>query len=194
MLERLIAYDKELFIFLNNLGSEPWDGFWLLVTDKWTSIPLYIVLLVLSFQKLGFKRTLVVIVSVVVMIIVTDQLANVFKYGVARLRPCHDETVMNSMRLVKAYCGGKFSYFSAHAANSFAVATFFAILFRPYVKWFSVVLVIWALMVAYSRIYIGVHFPMDIITGISVGLLIGWLFFILVQKINDKIIRTNKTS
>jgi undecaprenyl-diphosphatase len=176
MLNKLIEADKDLFLLLNNLGTEPWDAFWMFMSNKWASIPLYLLLLILCFSKLGWKRTLLVLLSVALMITATDQLANFFKYGVGRLRPCHDDTLFDQMRLVKSYCGGKYGYFSAHAANSFAVATFFILLLKQYFRWIIALLLIWGLLVSYSRIYIGVHFPLDVVTGISIGMLSGWLF------------------
>ena len=80
------------------------------------------------------------------------------------------------MRLVKSRCGGKFGYFSAHAANSFALAVFFWHILKSELKHVGLVLLIWAFFVAYSRIYIGVHFPLDVITGALLGSLFGWLF------------------
>jgi undecaprenyl-diphosphatase len=176
MLESLIEIDKEAFLFLNGLGTETWDGFWMFMTRTRNSAPLYILLLYLSFKSFGLKKTAVILVSIALLITCTDQLSNFFKYGVGRLRPCHDPEINGIMRLVKSYCGGKFGYFSAHAANSFAPATFFSILFFNKVKYIGSLLILWALIVAYSRIYIGVHFPLDTITGILIGAVFGWLF------------------
>ncbi len=176
MLEGLLQADRELFLILNNLGNEQWDGFWLFLTDKWSSIPVYVLLLILSYRQFGAKRTALILVTVALLITTTDQLANFFKYGVRRLRPCYENDLFEIMRLVKASCGGKFSFFSAHAANSFAVAAFFATLFRHNFRMVAILLIIWALLVSYSRIYIGVHYPLDIIIGILVGLLFSWLF------------------
>ncbi len=192
MLETLLEYDKELFLFLNNLGVESWDTFWLFMSKKWGSIPLYLVLLLFCFKYVGWKSTLLIMVIVALMITASDQLANAFKYGFERLRPCHEEAIFENMRLVKSRCGGKFGYFSAHAANSFTAVTFFSLLFKPYIKWFPVLLVVWGLAVAYSRIYLGVHYPLDIVTGISFGLLIGWVFFTLRTYIDNRFItKTN---
>ena len=176
MLEELVQLDKEVFIFLNNLGSSEWDGFWMFLTNKWSAIPLYLFLLILSFKQYGAKKMIFLVVSVVLLITVTDQLSNFFKYGVQRLRPCYDPDISEVMRLVKSYCGGRFSYFSAHAANTSALAVFFAILFSSSYKYVGIFLIVWAAFVSYSRIYIGVHFPLDIITGMAVGALFGWLF------------------
>jgi len=176
MFEELIQLDKELFLFLNGLGNSNWDGFWMFATNKLSSIPLYFILLILTYKQLGLRKTLVVLLAVTILILVTDQLANFFKYGVQRLRPCYDQDVSTIMRLVKNSCGGRFGYFSAHAANSFAVAFFFTFILRSKFKYIGFILIFWALMVAYSRIYIGVHFPLDVLTGALVGLIFSWVF------------------
>lgn len=176
MWEEFIGYDKELFLFLNTLGSTTWDGFWMFTTDKFSSIPLYVVLLALSYRLLGLKKTVLLLVAVALLITVTNGLADLFKYGVRRLRPCHDIEVNEIMRLVKNSCGGKFGYFSAHASNAFAIAFFFTHLLRPKFRYIGILLMGWAFLVAYSRIYIGVHFPLDVLSGALVGLSMGWLF------------------
>lgn len=176
MLEELLQLDKELFLFLNGLGTSDWDGFWMFVTNKFSAIPIYLVLLVLTYRQLGLRKTLVVLGTIAILILVTDQLANFFKYGVQRLRPCYDQEVSPVMRLVKASCGGKFGYFSAHAANTFALASFFSFLLKSKFRFIGLLLFLWAGIVAYSRVYIGVHFPLDVLTGAVIGLGMGWLF------------------
>jgi undecaprenyl-diphosphatase len=176
MLDQLVEHDKELFLILNNLGSESWDGFWMFITNKFSSIPLYLFLAYLSFRQFGLKKTLLLIVFAALMITATNGLADFFKYGVRRLRPCYDTSVNELMRLVKDSCGGKFGYFSAHAGNTMAVATFFSILLKRRFRYIGILLLVWAILVAYSRIYIGVHFPFDVFSGMVIGLLFGWLF------------------
>ncbi|MEM1338082.1 MAG: phosphatase PAP2 family protein [Bacteroidota bacterium] len=175
-LEPLIQLDEQLFVFLNGLGTPVWDGFWLFMTKTRNSFPLYLLLLVLSYRFFGGKGTLVILVAVALLITCTDQLSNFFKYGVQRLRPCHDPDISGAMRLVKSYCGGQYAFFSAHAANSFAAASFFTALFVKKWPWFTGLLLLWAVIVAYSRIYIGVHFPLDVIVGALIGSLFGWVF------------------
>jgi len=176
MWETLIQHDKELFLLLNNMGQTFWDPFWMFLTHKFSAVPLYLLLLYLSYKKFGLKPTLLLLVAVALMIAVTNGLADVFKYGIKRLRPCFDAEISDAVRLVKDYCGGKFSFFSAHASNTSGVAMFFTILLRYNYKYIGFFLIVWAVLVAYSRIYIGVHFPADIISGMTVGLFFGWLF------------------
>jgi undecaprenyl-diphosphatase len=112
---------------------------------------------------------------ITLLITFTDQVTNLFKDGFKRLRPCHEAGLSDIMRQVKPGCGGKYGYFSGHASNSFAMATFFVVLFARHFKrlrWLFVV----AALVAYSRIYIGVHYPLDVISGTCFGILGGWLF------------------
>lgn len=178
MLETLLEYDKELFLFLNNLGGSTWDGFWLFMTNKYNSIPIYLLLLVLSYRHFGSKKTLLILVAVALMILCVDQLTNLFKYGVGRLRPCFDSDVNELMRQVRDSCQnrGQFGYFSAHAANNFSVAIFFSILLRSIRAPIGIFLVVWAILISYSRIYIGVHFPFDVLSGVLIGSLFGWIF------------------
>lgn len=176
MLEEIIRYDKELFLLLNNLGSTTWDSFWMFITNKFSSIPVYLILLVLSFKQFGLKKTLLLVVMAILMIVVTNGLGDFFKHGVQRLRPCYDTSINQLLRLVKDSCGGKFGYFSAHAGNTMAVAVFFSILLKEKFKFIGFVLLIWAFLIGYSRIYIGVHFPLDVFSGIVIGFFFGWLF------------------
>ena len=181
-MEYLLELDEQLFVFLNVLGSERWDALWLFITHKFSSIPLYAVLLYLVYRHFGLKNTLIVMVLVAAMIAATDQLANLFKHGFERPRPCQVEHLKEIIRYVAPRCG-RFGYFSAHAASSMALAVFMGLLFRNIYKYLPFLMLFWAAIVAYSRIYLGVHYPLDIITGMVIGGLIGVVIFKLQQRL-----------
>ena len=191
MLDELLKYDTELFLFLNNLGNTSWDGFWRFVTEKWSSIPLYAFLLYLVFKHYGWKGTLVIIVCVALMITATDQIASLFKYGIKRPRPCKVEELQLLMRYVADGCG-RFGYFSAHAASSMAAAVFLGLSLQKWYKYLPFLLLLWAVITGYSRIYLGVHYPLDVISGMAFGGLTGWLFY-LIQKWGQRKFKTQKT-
>ncbi len=191
MFDALINKDIELLIFLNNLGTIQWDGFWLFITNKFSAIPLYLLLLYLSYKFFGVKKTVVIVVLIALLITVSDQTSNAFKYGFKRLRPCHDESISHLIRLVKSSCGGRYAYFSAHAANAMAIAVFFGLLFKNKLKYVLSILILWAFMVAYSRIYIGVHFPLDVLTGILFGSFYGLLFYMVMQLLFKKYFKSS---
>lgn len=174
-METLISLDTQCFLWLNNLGSDNFDGFWLFVTNKYNSIPLYLFLLFYTQRAFGWKHMGLILLTVAIVVLATDQTTNFFKHTIQRLRPCHNPDLEGLIRVVKANCGGQYGFFSGHASNSFAVATFFYSIFRKHSPWFYL-LFLWAAVVAYSRIYVGVHYPIDIIVGALVGGIYGLLF------------------
>ncbi|MBN4082772.1 phosphatase PAP2 family protein [bacterium AH-315-A23] len=186
MIDSLIEFDIELFLYLNNLGNIQWDGFWMFMTHKFGAIPLYLLLLFLSYKQFGTKTTIVIVLFIAVLIGITDQTSNLFKYGFERLRPCHDESLEGLFRLVKERCGGLYSYFSAHAANSMAIAIFFGLLLRRRHKFLPLALIAWATIVGYSRIYIGVHFPLDVFTGFFFGSMYAAILYRVFSLIREK--------
>lgn len=176
MIDQLLEYDTELFLFLNNLGSESWDQLWLLITDKLTFIPLYALLLFLIYKKFGLKSLLVIAVVIALMITFTDQLANVFKRNFERPRPCGEAGLIDKIRFIAVRCG-KYGFFSGHSSNSMAAAVFAGLMLRPYYKNLIFILLFWSAIVAYSRIYVGVHYPLDIVCGLIFGAISGFLFY-----------------
>ncbi|WP_299522458.1 phosphatase PAP2 family protein [uncultured Lutibacter sp.] len=186
MFDSIISKDIELLIYLNNLGTIQWDGFWLVITNKFSAIPLYFFLLYITYKQFGVKKTFIVVLFVILLIAISDQTSNLFKYGFKRLRPCHNENISHLVRLVGNRCGGLYSYFSAHAANSMAIAIFFGLLLKSFSKYLLPILVLWAFIVAYSRIYIGVHFPLDVVTGLLFGVLYATIIYYLLKMLLKK--------
>lgn len=183
-MEEVIQEDKKVFLFLNNLGDSSFDQFWTMVSGTFVWVPLYVIFLYLLYKNYSLKSLLYILIFVTIGITVSDQLATVFKLGIARLRPCHDPEIQNYMRIVK--CGGQFGFYSAHASNTFFLASFLTVLLKKKLKWFPWFILTWAALVSYSRIYLGVHFPMDILMGACVGFLLGGLFATLAQKVINK--------
>ncbi len=189
-MEELIQLDKDLFIYLNNLGNSSWDWFWLFMTEKFYQIPLYLVLLFFFYKYFGIRGTIITLVLVAALITASDQLANLFKYVLfMRPRPCRAEGVAEFTRFIAERCG-RYGYFSGHATNSMALAFFTGLALQKYLKYIFPFMVIWAIIVSYSRIYVGVHYPADVITGMAFGILLGVgafkLHTFLIMKYSDK--------
>ncbi len=186
-LEKIINYDKELFIYLNSLGTEPWDTFWITLTNQFSWIPLFALLLFLVFRAYGWKKGLILMLIAALLITFSDQFVNFIKDSFGRLRPNNDTSINELIRILKR--PSSFSFVSGHSTTSFAVTTFIIATLKKHYK-YPFFLLIWPLLFAYSRIYIGVHFPIDIFVGMLLGILIGYTFYrislILLNKIPEK--------
>ena len=183
-MEEIILEDKQAMIFLNNLGSSTFDPFWILVSEKWFWIPLYVIFLYFLYKNFNKKSLFYILLFVALGITASDQIANIFKFGFERLRPCHDPSLEGLLREVK--CGGKFGFYSAHSSNSFFVATYLTVLLGKKIKQLPYFLFVWAAIVAYSRVYLGMHFPGDIIVGAIMGILLALFFGTLAKKVIKK--------
>ena len=183
-MEEIILEDKQAMIFLNNLGSSTFDPFWILVSEKWFWIPLYVIFLYFLYKNFNKKSLFYILLFVALGITASDQIANIFKFGFERLRPCHDPSLEGLLREVK--CGGKFGFYSAHSSNSFFVATYLTMLLGKKIKQLPYCLFVWAAIVAYSRVYLGMHFPGDIIVGAIMGILLALFFGTLAKKVIKK--------
>ncbi len=183
-MEEIILEDKQAMIFLNNLGSSTFDPFWILVSEKWFWIPLYVIFLYFLYKNFNKKSLFYILLFVALGITASDQIANIFKFGFERLRPCHDPSLEGLLREVK--CGGKFGFYSAHSSNSFFVATYLTMLLGKKIKQLPYFLFVWAAIVAYSRVYLGMHFPGDIIIGAMMGILLALFFGTLAKKVIKK--------
>lgn len=186
MIEQLLQLDTDIFLYLNSLGAQTWDGFWMFYTTKFNWVPFYILLLYLIFKNYTPKQFLIVVLAAAAMVAFTDQVTNLFKDGFARPRPCHNSNLDGIMRLVKSYCGYPYGFFSGHSSNSMATAFFIGLLLRKRFKKALPLLIVWSLLMGYSRIYIGVHYPLDVLCGFTFGALSGYLFYRLTIWLHQK--------
>lgn len=190
MLEQLLELDKEIFIYLNGHNSPFWDSVMLFITDKLVWIPLYAYLLYLIFKDYG-KQGWIIAAGIVLTIVLADQVTStIMKPYFARLRPSHEPSLQSLIHIVNNYKGGKYGFASSHAANTFGIATFLFLLFRKTRKWI-IMLFVWATVVTYSRIYLGVHYPGDILVGAIVGIISAFLGFYFYKWLNGILEKRN---
>ncbi len=189
------SLDKELFLWFNQLGTEPLDFIWIFLTDKFVAIPFFGILMLLIWYKSNFKTAFVVGVFLVALVGLTDLFATLIKNWVERPRPCSVNSILNDQ--VRVVSDGlfkkvttsntekceKFSFFSSHAAVSFALATFLGLLLQKLRKSALYWMLLWAILVSVSRIYLGFHYPSDIFVGGVVGMVFGFIAFEIYQLI-----------
>ena len=168
------------------MGTKNFDGFWLLMTNKATNISVYLVLTAVYFKHTRLSSLLMLLLFLMLLILLTDQITNLFKNGFERLRPCHEPTLEGMVRLVKSSCGGYYGYFSGHASNSFALAVFFSGVLDFKFRRLPFLLLFIAFLVAYSRIYIGVHYPLDVLSGMIFGSIVGMIFILIWRRFNGE--------
>ena len=181
MLDPLLQIDTELLIFLNNLGSEQWDSFWFFLTNQFSWSPLFAFLLFLIFKKFGWKNGVLLLLFLIVLITFSDQFTNLIKNTFERLRPCNTEGVIEQIRNFN-YKPSSYSFYSGHAASSMTFSFFVILLLKSHFKYIWVLL-LFPLLFGYSRIYLGVHYPLDIVSGYFAGIFFGYLFFLLQKKL-----------
>lgn len=173
MLDQLLALDRSLFVTINSLHSPFSDALMTCASGKLTWIPFYLFLLVLAWYYKGWKGLLWLLVGAGLCVLLADRLSVLaFKDVFHRLRPCHDPLLEGQVWLPNGHCGGLYGFISSHAANVFALAIFILSYLRRH--WLTGVLLVWATFVSISRIFMGVHFPGDILAGALLGTLIGW--------------------
>ena len=171
----LLDLDTRLFLAINGWHNETWDIIMWWISGKTTWWPFYLALLIF----LGWTRRWqlgIMILFIVIAITLTDQTSvHLFKNVFMRLRPCRDSALEGLVHIVNGKCGGKYGFISSHAANSFGVAVLVLLWVKRW--WFSGIMILWAFLIAYSRIYLGVHYPGDVIGGALWGALCGWGVF-----------------
>ena len=182
-METLSQYDSDLFLYLNGLHVDWIDKVMVLITNMWVWFPLYLLLIYWTVKQFG-RRCWWIFFAIALVVLCTDQLAShVCKPLFQRLRPCYNADFQYLIYLPKGLAGGRYGFVSSHAANTFGVATFLTPVLKKYRPWMAIVLFLWAFISSYSRIYIGFHYPGDILCGALLGTLIGLVFWKLFQLV-----------
>ena len=180
------AIDSRLFLWLNGQHAGWLDTVMVSITEMWPWIPIYILLAYLVIKQYG-RKSLWIFLAVGLVILCSDQLsAHVCKPLFHRLRPCFNPEFEGMVHLPKGLPGGRYGFVSSHAANTFAVATFLTAALRKGYRSIGWWLFAWALISSYSRIYIGVHYPGDVLAGAVLGILVGLIIWKLTTLLFNK--------
>ena len=194
----ILKLDTQIFLAINGWHSETWDGIMWWISGKTTWWPFYLLLLAFMAWKLKWQLVPILLFIILVITLADQTSVHLFKNVFLRLSPCHEPSLDGLVHLVNNKCGGQYGFISSHAANSFAVA--FLVLLWIKKRWFTALMLSWALLVAYSRVYLGVHYPGDVLAGGIWGAGCGTVLFLLSRWILSKlpenwwIVRGSRTS
>ncbi len=188
MIEFLSEIDRSLFLWLNGDAFRWLDGPMWYFSKTWFWFPIEAILLYSLFKRYEWKTALVIVFGFALVVTIADQTASGFlKDFVQRLRPSREGALDGLIHLVKdengnPYIGGKFGFVSSHAANYMGVFFLYFLVMRPLKKWVLFALMVWVLVISYSRIYLGVHYPGDIVGGWIVGLISASIVYFFLKK------------
>ena len=176
------TFDRNLFLAMNFDGGAWMDAMMWFASGKLSWLPLYLLILWLIWHRYGWKTLAMAVLFVAVGVALSDQICNLFKSSIPCLRPTHTEEIAALIHTVREYRGGLYGTVSAHAATTMFVCCFTVPLIRR--RWFSIVMTLWVVLVCYSRIYLGAHFPLQILFGLLTGGLVAYGLRILWKRLS----------
>lgn len=185
--DSILAADRAAFLAVNGAHSAAADSWMSFLSDPLMWVPLYLFFLVLVKVRWGWRGLWWSLPVAALMILFSDTgSVLLFKETVQRLRPCHATDLQGMVHLVDDHCGGLYGFVSSHAANHFAIAVFMGGMLQHRPRWGVVALLLWAGLIGYSRVYLGAHYPGDVIVGALYGALIGALAYGLFLTIHQR--------
>lgn len=186
MISTLKNIDTQVFLYLNGLHNASCDFVMFWVSNKIIWVPFYAFLVYLIIKKFR-NKSIWILLFVGLLITASDQLSVFIKNWVERPRPCHNDEISHLIHLVNNRCGGSFGFLSSHASNAFALAVFIIPVLKDKIRFFAPIALLWAALISYSRIYLGVHYPGDVLAGAMLGCGLGFLFSVLCRMVLTKI-------
>lgn len=189
-IETLLCWDKQLFLSLNGMHHPVMDVVMFYVSKIWIWIPLYLGVIVYIVKKWKME-SIWIILSIILCLVLTDQLTNLTKDIFQRLRPSHEPDLQGLVHNVQGYVGGKFGFVSGHSSNVFGFALLSSLIIRNNI--FALGIFLWAGVVAYSRIYLGVHYPLDIICGMALGFAVAAIVYLILDTFRKRLMAEIKS-
>ena len=180
-MEWILSLDQSWLLVINSWHA-PWaDTLMWWVSNRYVWLPLYALLITLVFRRFGWKKALIILLGFGAAVGLSDFVSSgLIKPRVCRLRPTHDPALMDMVHLVRDYRGGMYGFVSSHAANTMACALLFSLLWKD--RRATLLLMLWVALNCYSRMYLGVHYPLDIACGLLVGALMAWMVYALLNR------------
>lgn len=184
MFENIVAKDQELLVYLNNLGTTFWDPIFMYITHQINWWPFFVFLMFLLLKKISLKQFGLLVLTLTAFFFFTDQMTNVVKYAVDRLRPVNDPDILPQLRYLRG--ANSPSFFSGHASNSSGSILLIFLILKRYYK-YAWIIFFFPLLFAYTRIYLALHYPLDILCGYIFGISSGFMFFYLYKYFNNRL-------
>ncbi len=185
MIELLKNIDQQLFLIINRLWiNSIFDFIMPLLRSKFFWAPLYLFLIIFFVKNFGKKGWITVLFLLITFALTDFISAGIFKPLFTRIRPCNDPNLMVYVRNLVG-CGSGYSFVSSHAANHFGIAVFLSSIFKNKWPWTKYAFLFWAFSICYAQVYVGVHYPLDVLTGGILGAFIGKIVFYFHERFNS---------